>query len=171
MSEILIGKDTGWVRSRRASVSITFGVCWIPTLSTTTVDLTCSSGSNPKPRKSRPIRRSCSGLSEYVNLHTHLGDLRAHIPRRIESDKHLSFNPLDFRVHPWEILFYALFYHGLAEGGSCFGTCLEALYARERLSLFLEPVLDNPFNPYQRNHPAGGPASISIRARQETSSR
>ena len=62
-------------------------------------------------------------------------------------------------MHPWEILFYALFYHGLAAGGSCFGTCLEALYARERLSLFLEPVLDNPFNPYQRNHPAGGPAS------------
>ena len=72
-----------------------------------------------------------------------------------ESDKHLNFNPLDLSLHPWEIFLYESFYNSLAEGGACFGICLEALYAREKGSLFLEPLRSNPFNPYQRNHPLG----------------
>jgi hypothetical protein len=69
-----------------------------------------------------------------------------------ESDKHVNLNPLDLNVHPWEIFLYEAFYNSLAEGGACFGMCLEAVYARENASLFLEPLLSNPFNPYQRNH-------------------
>jgi len=76
-----------------------------------------------------------------------------------ESDKHLNFNPLDLSFHPWEIFLYESFYNALAEGGACFGICLEALYAREKGSLFIEPVRSNPFNPYQRNHMLGVPPS------------
>jgi hypothetical protein len=76
-----------------------------------------------------------------------------------ESDKHLNFNPLDFSLHPWEIFLYEAFYNSLAEGGACFGMCLEALYAREKGSLFLEPLQSNPFNPYQRNHMLGRPST------------
>jgi LGFP repeat len=73
----------------------------------------------------------------------------------VESDKNLNFNPLDFSVHPWEIFLYETFYNSLAQGGSCFGMCLESIYAREKLSLLLEPIQSNPFNPYQRNHRLG----------------
>ena len=76
-----------------------------------------------------------------------------------ESDKHLNFNPVAFSVHPWEIFLYESFYNSLAEGGACFGICLEALYAREKGSLFLEPLQSNPFNPYQRNHLLGQAAT------------
>jgi len=77
-----------------------------------------------------------------------------------ESDKHINLNPLDFSLHPWEIFFYESFYNSLAQEGSCFGMCLEALYAREKMSLFLEPVQSNEFNPYQRNHPLDKAATI-----------
>ena len=76
-----------------------------------------------------------------------------------ESDKHLNFDPRHLSVHPWEIFLYESFYNSLAEGGACFGICLEALYAREKGSLFLEPVQSNPFNPYQRNHLLGQAAT------------
>lgn len=72
-----------------------------------------------------------------------------------ESDKNLNPNPFDLSVHPWEIFLYETIYNGLAEGGACFGICLEAIYAREGSSLFLEPLQSNPFNPYQRNHMLG----------------
>ncbi len=78
----------------------------------------------------------------------------------VETDKHLDFNPLDFSVHPWEIFFYETFYNNQAEGGSCFGTCLEAVYAREKRTLFLEPLQTSPFNPYERNHLLGNAATV-----------
>lgn len=68
------------------------------------------------------------------------------------TDKHLNFNPFDLNLHPWEIFLYAVFYNSLAAGGSCFGMCLAAIYAREHASVYLEPLRDNPFNPYERNH-------------------
>ena len=46
------------------------------------------------------------------------------------------------------------------EGGSCFGTCLEAVYAREKRTLFLEPLQTSPFNPYERNHLLGNAATV-----------
>ena len=70
-----------------------------------------------------------------------------------ERDKHLSFNPFDFSLHPWEIFLYEAFYNNLAQAGFCFGACLESIYARDQRSLFIEPIETNPFNPYQRNHP------------------
>jgi hypothetical protein len=72
-----------------------------------------------------------------------------------ETDKDINLNPFDLSVHPWEIFLYEAFYNSLAQGGSCFGQCLEAVYAREHRSLFVEPVKSNPFNPYQRNHVLG----------------
>jgi hypothetical protein len=77
-----------------------------------------------------------------------------------ETDKNISLDPTNPRVHPWEIFFYETVYNSLAENGACFGTCLEAVYAREKRSLFLEPLLSNPFNPYVRNHPATPPSKV-----------
>jgi uncharacterized protein with LGFP repeats len=77
----------------------------------------------------------------------------------VESDKHLSFNLLDLSVHPWEIFLYEAVYNNLAQGGSCFGMCLEAVYARNQMAVLIEPIASNPFNAYERNHPLGNTAT------------
>ncbi len=58
----------------------------------------------------------------------------------VETDKHINLNPLDLSLHPWEIFFYEIFYRSLAQTGTCFGHCLEAIYARENRSVFVEPL-------------------------------
>ncbi|MEO6924067.1 MAG: hypothetical protein ABI142_09595, partial [Bryocella sp.] len=57
-----------------------------------------------------------------------------------ETDKHIDLNPLSFKVHLFEIAFYELVYKSLAQNGTCFGFCLESIYARENRSLFIEPL-------------------------------
>ena len=48
-----------------------------------------------------------------------------------ETDKHIDLNPLSFKLHLFEIAFYELVYKSLAQHGTCFGFCLESIYARE----------------------------------------
>jgi hypothetical protein len=57
-------------------------------------------------------------------------------------------------LSPWnwhlaERIFFQTAYRGLANGGNCFGMCLEAIYARELLTPFVEPIYSSPFNTYQ----------------------
>jgi len=68
-----------------------------------------------------------------------------------ETDKHLNFNPFDLNIHPWEIFLYEALYNSLAEPGCCFGMCVEALYAREQRSLFVEPLKSSAFNRYRKD--------------------
>ena len=58
-----------------------------------------------------------------------------------ETDKHIDLNPLSFKLHLFEIAFYELVYKSLAQHGTCFGFCLESIYARENRSLFIEPYI------------------------------
>jgi LGFP repeat len=55
-----------------------------------------------------------------------------------EADKHISIIPP--RMHLLEIAVYEAVYNSLAQGGNCFGMGLEAIYAREHRSLFVEPI-------------------------------
>lgn len=57
-----------------------------------------------------------------------------------ETDKHIDLNPFSFKMHLFEITFYQLVYQSLAQPGTCFGFCLESIYARENRSLFIEPI-------------------------------
>jgi len=57
-----------------------------------------------------------------------------------ETDKHIDINPFSFKMHLFEITFYQLVYQSLAQPGTCFGFCLESIYARENRSLFIEPI-------------------------------
>lgn len=57
-----------------------------------------------------------------------------------ETDKHIDLNPFSFKMHLFEITFYELVYKSLAQNGTCFGFCLESIYARENRSLFIEPL-------------------------------
>src|SRR5260370_32123032 len=66
-----------------------------------------------------------------------------------ETDKHVNLNPFDFKLHIFEIAFYALAYHSIAKGGNCFGMCLESIYARDRRSLFTEPIFSS--NAYHKD--------------------
>jgi hypothetical protein len=49
-------------------------------------------------------------------------------------------------LHPFNKLFYTLFYKGLASGGNCFGMCLASIQSQFGATLFSEPV-------YQYGHP------------------
>src|SRR5262249_34569983 len=53
--------------------------------------------------------------------------------------------------HPFDFAFYELAYKGSANGGTCFGMCVEAIYALVRRSLFSEPIYNNPV----LNYPSG----------------
>ena len=66
-----------------------------------------------------------------------------------ETDKHIDLNPLSFKVHLFEIAFYEMVYKSLAQHGTCFGFCLESIYARENRSLFIEPIYTQ--NSYHKN--------------------
>lgn len=66
-----------------------------------------------------------------------------------ETDKHVDLNPLDFKLHLFEIAFYNLAYESLGEHGNCFGLCVESIFARENRSLFIEPVFTQ--NSYDKN--------------------
>ena len=61
----------------------------------------------------------------------------------VETDKHIDLNPLHLNVHLFEILFYETVYRSLAQGGNCFGMCLESVYARTARSLFIEPIFSS----------------------------
>ena len=50
--------------------------------------------------------------------------------------------------HPFDNLFYNYVYQRSAEKGTCFGMCLEAIYARFDRSVFAEPLFDNPATIY-----------------------
>ena len=50
--------------------------------------------------------------------------------------------------HPFDNLFYKYVYQRSGESGTCFGMCLEAIYARVDRSVFAEPVFDNPLIAY-----------------------
>lgn len=68
---------------------------------------------------------------------------------------------LDFNLFPWnwhlfERAFFQFVYQGLAAGGNCFGMCLEAIYSREFLTPFVEPIFSSPDNSYSKD-PPGNP--------------
>jgi len=86
-----------------------------------------------------------------------------------ETDKHINLNPFELNVHPWEIFLYEAVYNSLAEAGACFGMCVEALYAREHRSLFVEPLNASQFNRFRTdggeldpNRPGDGAALEEI---------
>jgi hypothetical protein len=60
-----------------------------------------------------------------------------------ETDKTISFDPFDPKLHLFEILFYETAYNSIAQNGNCFGMCLEAQYARTARSLFTEPIFSS----------------------------
>lgn len=41
---------------------------------------------------------------------------------------------------PWKKSYYHIFYKDVASSGNCFGICTEALYAREGLSMYSQPI-------------------------------
>jgi len=104
-----------------------------------------------------PFKNTSTGKLSWETYARTYGDV-------VETDKHLDLDPTNFSLHPWEIFFYEAVYNSLAESGSCFGTCLEAIYARERRSLFLEPLRSSEFNPYVRNHPTDQPETVLMSA-------
>ena len=53
--------------------------------------------------------------------------------------------------HVWERFFFETSYKNLAHGGNCFGMCLEASYAQDFLTPFVEPIYSSPFNSYQKD--------------------
>jgi hypothetical protein len=60
-------------------------------------------------------------------------------------------------IFPWnwhlaEYLLYEFGYKGLAERGCCFGMCLEAHYARNSMTPFVEPIYNNPLNTFQNDN-------------------
>lgn len=50
--------------------------------------------------------------------------------------------------HPFNRVFFETVYKGMAKGGTCFGMCLEALYAKVDRSVFPEPIFNSPFINY-----------------------
>ena len=50
--------------------------------------------------------------------------------------------------HPFDDRFYNWLYRTSAAKGNCFGMCVEALYARHNISLFSEPIFNNPLIQY-----------------------
>ncbi len=63
----------------------------------------------------------------------------------------LSFSLFPWSWHLWERAFFQLVYRGLAKGGNCFGMCLEAVYAREFRTMFVEPIYSSPDNTYSKD--------------------
>ncbi len=59
-------------------------------------------------------------------------------------------------IFPWnwhlaERIFFEAVYKGLSNGGNCFGMCLEANYAQDYLTPFVEPIYSSPFNTYRKD--------------------
>jgi len=63
----------------------------------------------------------------------------------------LDFNVLPWNWHLFERFFFEAFYRYLANSGNCFGMALESIYAREFLTMFIEPIYDNPGNTYSKD--------------------
>ncbi len=75
------------------------------------------------------------------------------------SDKDFNLGTIfPWNWHFFERAFYQFVYRTLAKGGNCFGMCLEALYARERLTPFIEPIYSSPFNTYRTDGTAADPS-------------
>jgi hypothetical protein len=66
---------------------------------------------------------------------------------------------LPWNWHLFERAFYQFVYRTLAKPGNCFGMCLEALYARDLLTPFVEPIFSSPDNTYRKDGKPADPSS------------
>jgi hypothetical protein len=73
----------------------------------------------------------------------------------------LGFNVLPWNWHLFERAFFELVYRYLAEHGNCFGMCLESIYAREFLTMFVEPIYDSPDNTYSKDALGSKPDALN----------
>ena len=73
----------------------------------------------------------------------------------------LGFNILPWNWHLWERMFFQFVYRGLAQGGNCFGMCLESIYAREFRTMFVEPIYNSPDNTYSKDPLGSDPSPLN----------